>query len=553
MAPIPRTWGSAFLERVLGWVNGLPSESCSYTFEHVDIPVADGINIGAYLYMPVGMKPVGTLLVRGPYGFHGFGGFIILAQAKIYATRGYQVLFTSCRGSYESGGEFSPGHNEVEDGLATVAWMRSQPWYTGSFATIGSSYMAYVQWALLSDQPPDMKAAAIYTGMHDIGEFAWGTGAFRSDIIAWAEMIPRSGVLSFLSIVRWLGAQPARLQPVFDSLPLVDGIEKHFGEQTPPWLRQMITTPNLSEASWRLAQQSEALERANIPIFLVSGWYDIFLEPAVEQYEKLVARGCKVALTLGPWQHLGTSDPRVVKDTFDMFDTHLAGRDVESATKSPVRVFVTGAREWRDLQVWPPPSVPHNFFLSAGKKLFKDLPPPDVADSTFIFDPSNPTPSVGMSILFDTTAITEDTALASRADVVTFTTEPLEEDLEIFGRPWIEICHSSDNPHADLFARLSDVNEKGISHTITEQYARLDPNRGQDPVHLTLRDCAHKFKKGSRVRLLLAGGCHPRFIRNLGTGEDPATGSTLRTAQHTISHKASAVSKIVLPVTTVFN
>ena len=42
--------------------------------------------------------------------------------------------------------------NEIADGADTVEWLRHQPWFTGSFATIGLSYLGFTQWALL-DRP----------------------------------------------------------------------------------------------------------------------------------------------------------------------------------------------------------------------------------------------------------------------------------------------------------------------------------------------------------------------------------------------------------------
>lgn len=39
-------------------------------------------------------------------------------------------------------------------------------------------------------------------------------------------------------------------------------------------------------------QHSQALEKANTPVFLITGWSDNFLEQTMEQYERLKARGC---------------------------------------------------------------------------------------------------------------------------------------------------------------------------------------------------------------------------------------------------------------------
>ena len=104
--------------------------------------------------------------------------------------------------------------------------------------------------------------------------------------------------------------------------------------------------------------------------------------------------------------------------------------------------------------------------------------------------------------------------------------------------------------------RISEVDRKGRSHNITEGYVRLDPDRpaGADTaavaadVTLTLRPTAHRFQAGTRLRVYVAGGCHPQFSRNLGTGENPGTGVTMRPARHTVGHHPDACSILLLPV-----
>jgi hypothetical protein len=108
-----------------------------------------------------------------------------------------------------------------------------------------------------------------------------------------------------------------------------------------------------------------------------------------------------------------------------------------------------------------------------------------------------------------------DTALATRSDTLVFSTPPLDQDLEVCGQPIVHLQHSTSSPHADLLVLLSEVDAKGVSRSITEKYVRLDPGRDQTvPVELAMVDCAHRFRKGCKVRLLVAGGSHPRYIRN---------------------------------------
>ena len=136
----------------------LPPSTTEFAVDRrVRVPMRDGIDLIADHYAPQTQTPAGTLLVRAPYGrgwpFSGLFG-------AVYAARGYHVVFQSVRGTFGSGGEFDPFVNEVADGADTVAWLRDQPWFTGTFATIGLSYLGWTQWALHSDPPPELKAVS---------------------------------------------------------------------------------------------------------------------------------------------------------------------------------------------------------------------------------------------------------------------------------------------------------------------------------------------------------------------------------------------------------
>ena len=93
-----------------------------------------------------------------------------------------------------------------------------------------------------------------------------------------------------------------------------------------------------------------------------------------------------------------------------------------------------------------------------------------------------------------------------------------------------------------------EVDEKGKSHNITDTLKRLDPEQRTDVVRLPLHWCAHRFTKGKRVRLIVAGGSHPHYARNLGTKNPDNTGSEMKAVKHTVFHGGAQDSKIVLPV-----
>ncbi len=541
----PRGFWRGLLDAFAGWAVGLPGESCTYSITPVRIPLSDGVELAADLYQPVltgDLPPAGQLLVHGPYGRKVNTAVI---DASLWAARGYAVLFVSCRGTSGSGGQLDPARTEAADGQDIVAWMRKQPWYRGSFATSGASYLGYTQWALLHNPPPDLVAASISVGPHDYSRHNWGAGAFRLDRVTWSDVVsPQPGSGVWRSMVHMLTAA-SRLRPVLEGLPLVESVQTYFGPRA-PWLTRSMMRPDIRDSYYEPMQHAEALERINVPVLLNTGWYDMFLGQTMEQYARLAERGCDVELTVGPWTHVPASGIKVMGDILQWMEEHVARR-TKRGKKLPVRVFVTGAGEWRDLPRWPPPTSSSRLYLQSGHTLSKSEPQNDDPSSSFTYDPADPTPTVGGPLLTGGGRV-DDTDFAQRADVLVFTTEPLDRDMEVLGKPSVELAYSSDNPHVDIFARLSEVDLKGRSHNVTETFKRLVLGVDPEAVNLEMPDCAHRFRKGTRVRLIIAGGCFPMFAKNLGTDENFTTAVTLRTATHTIFHGAGGLSSLVIPV-----
>jgi len=292
----------------------------------------------------------------------------------------------------------------------------------------------------------------------------------------------------------------------------------------------------------------DALDRVQVPVLLISGWHDLFLEQTLEQYRRLRERGIDVAMTVGDWTHLGATTRSGLSTTsiesFEWLEEHVARRG-ERQRAVPVRVHVSGADEWRDLESWPPPTAARTFYLHPDRSLAETPAAADAPALSFDYDPTDPTPTIGGPLLAPE-AVVDDSALASRRDVLAFNSPVLDSDLEVLGAPVVELEHESNNIHVDVFARLSRVDADGSSQNLTEGYLRLDPKRSDEPVIVRMRDTAHRFPAGSRLRLIVAGGSHPQFARNLGTGENPGTGATLRPALHTIG--TAGASRLVLPV-----
>ena len=164
---------------------GLEPATTSYRINPgVPVPMRDGVNLLADHYAPVTDAPVGTLLLRGPYVRDSLFTRLLVG---VYATRGYHVVMQSTRGCFGSGGVFEPSAGEVNDGADTVSWLRGQPWFTGTFATAGGSYLGFTQWAVLADSPPELTTAVVTMGPHDFSIGGWGTGSFAlADFLTWA-------------------------------------------------------------------------------------------------------------------------------------------------------------------------------------------------------------------------------------------------------------------------------------------------------------------------------------------------------------------------------
>jgi putative CocE/NonD family hydrolase len=218
-----------------------------------------------------------------------------------------------------------------------------------------------------------------------------------------------------------------------------------------------------------------------------------------------------------------------------------------------VRVYVTGANQWRGLPDWPPATTDRTWYLGDGGRLDDAAPTTADSSTTFRYDPMDPTPSVGGRVLARGAGRRDNRKLEARDDVRTFTSAPLAADVEVLGGVTVRLFHTSDNPYCDVFVRLCDVDEKGRSVNVTDRLVRLDPADGEAPVEgqrtveLTMPDTAHRFLAGHRLRLQVSGGAHPRYARNLGTGEPVGAATRGVPSEHRIGHGSATPSSLILP------
>jgi putative CocE/NonD family hydrolase len=517
----------------------------------VQVPMTDGVVLLADHYAPVTDSQRPTVLMRCPYGRKAFA-----MLALPLAERGYHVLLQSTRGTFGSGGKFRPAVHEAADGQDTVAWLRTQDWFDGRLGTVGASYLAFVQWALALDPPPELKAMVVQISPHDLATAGYPNGVFELyNLLMWSDLMAHQEQLGAVrGMWRTYRAEP-RLATALNRLPL-RATGDAIGGAGAPWYAEWLAHPETADPFWDGYSAAAALDRVTVPTLLISGFHDFFVEQTLQQYHALRRRGVPAALTIGPWTHMTMDAGTATAETLRWLDAYLDadGVDTDGAAprKEPVRAWVGGLGEWRDLPHWPPEGTSlRRWYLCAPGALSGAEAGEGATQTSFSYNPASPTPSVGGRTMSMTGGGSRDnTALERRGDVLTFTTAPLSAPLHAAGRPVVDVHLRTDPPHANLFVRLCDVDARGKSRNVTDQIVRLPvPADGlMQAVSVPLPDVHHVFLTGHRIRLQVSGGAHPRFARNLGTGEDPVDGAATATVRYDIQHSRQHPSALILPV-----
>jgi uncharacterized protein len=514
----------------------------------VRVPMRDGTILLADHYAPATAGPRPTILMRCPYG----RGWQFAMMARPFAERGYHVLLQSTRGTFGSGGVFTPGVDEAADGQDTVAWLRTQDWFDGRLAAVGASYLAFTAWALALDPPPELFALAVYISPHDLAAAGFGHGAFELfNLLSWSDLMAHQERHGSVRLIWRTITADRRLAPAMQRLPLAATGAELPGNGA-PWYAEWLAHQDSTDPYWTGYSAAEALDRVAVPTLLISGFHDFFAEQTMQQYQALRARDVPVGLTVGPWSHMTLDMGAAIRETLAWLDSHLDGNEAGAPPRPfPVRVWTSGVNQWHELAEWPPAgAVPRTWYLRDGGGLGGE---PAGGATTFRYDPARPAPSVGgRTMSMRNAGSLDNTAIEARGDVLTFSTGPLEQAVEVAGVPVVRLYVSSDNVHHDLFARLCDVDEQGKSRNLTDQLVRSAPGEviaGETrELSIALTDVSHVFRPGHRIRLQVTGGAHPRFARNLGTDADQITGTATAPVTHQIRHDAEHPSALTLPV-----
>jgi putative CocE/NonD family hydrolase len=357
-----------------------------------------------------------------------------------------------------------------------------------------------------------------------------------------------------------------------DTLPMLKGVTEFYFD----WLDH----PD-DGSYWDFADIESRHDRIRVPAFNFSGWHDEGYGPvgATRNFMGMRRRGAAAAqhqrLVIGPWSHgeLTMQSTKVGDRDFgaaagldydalvlDWCDWHLRGIERGMATMPAVRVFVMGANRWRESHEWPlPGTTSRTLYLRDRGRLSTDPPSGTEAPDRYTFDPNDPVEDPHHEAGLGPH---DQRAIERRSDVLTFTTDPLTEDLEVIGNIETRLWIASSAPDTDFVARLLDVQPEGpawnlMSPTLEVIRARyrtserepelMEPGRAYELV-LRWGMTGNLFRKGHRIRLQVTSSFFPHLDRNPNTGRPVPHEGKLVTARQTIFHDAGRPSRVILPV-----
>jgi putative CocE/NonD family hydrolase len=534
------------------------------------IVMRDGVRLQADIYRPDAEGKFPIVLSRSAYG--RAQGFV---DGPFYARRGYAYVMQDVRGRGGSEGDWEPAVNEALDGYDTVEWCATQPWSLGAIGMTGGSYGGWVQWMAASQAPKGLKALVPLVSPPDpYFNFPYDHGAFMLAGSLWWAGVVREKDANL--------AETADLGPALNVLPLSQVDDKYFGENIPffdKWLEH-----DTYDDYWKAISFHSKMDRIDLPVLHVSGWYDGDGIGTKLNYAAMMERGRKnQKLIFGPWPHalnisttLAELDfgPTAIidlqKTTLRWFDHWLKGVENGIDKEPPVSLFVMGENRWEQADRWPPKNAePQKWYLHStgpansdnGLGFLSTETPDDEEPDRYTYNPLKE--KVDEEIKVDVSQMTSGSLdiadECDEQDVLVYDSEVLEEPVTVLGPVSGRLYAATSAKDTDWVMILADVHPDGkVIYLCTGQMRAKFRDSWSEPkllkpgeVHaydLDLWSTGIRFDKGHKIRVMVASTMFPRFDRNLNTGEPIANATRAVAANQTIYHDRSHASYILLPV-----
>jgi uncharacterized protein len=476
----------AFARRALDLPEFESGAGRHYT-EHV--AMRDGVRLRTDVYLPKGEGPWPVIVVRNPYNFW-FGARPV---ARLFSRYGYVGVHQLTRGRRGSEGEWLPFFNERDDGLDTLDWIVAQPWQDGNIGLLGASYLSMVQWAVADVLPPEVKTMVPMVWGSDVHGVAYEGGMFRHEVATvWAALMHDDRIAA-------RGGRNYRR--AIAHRPHAEAAERFFKGPL-PWYEVWLESASLDAPIWQLPDARHLQEiprRVQVPVLMITGWYDIFLPSQIEDYLVLGSRE-ESRLIVGPWTHLmglmgdgerplpeaGTGID-LMDRVLDWFDHHLKGAPLPDW--GPIETYAIGDGSWRIRPDWPPPTEPRRFHLhdaeasvACGGGRLRLAAPRAKSAVAYVYDPEDPVPSRGGAGMLRFAlpgwrgvppSMRDQRGLCERPDVLSFVSAPLAEDLHLAGEMRIRLTVSSDAEDTAFTVKIIDVDPEGVAVNVRDTITAL--------------------------------------------------------------------------------
>ena len=542
----------------------------------VKVPMRDGVGLSADIYLPKTQGRFPTVLMRTPYDNNTAQ---MIEKGRRLANSGYVCVIQDVRGRWDSEGYSYPFQADGEDGYHTQEWIGAQEWSNGKIGTAGASYLGHVQWQSAPYRSEGLVCMAPRVISCDLFTLAYPGGALQLNLAITWGMRTNAHTAQSIEYHNWTEA--------FRALPLIR-MDELAGRKLEFW-KDWISHPTY-DGYWEALNVEKQWGQIAAPALNMGGWYDIFAQNAFINFNGLRQHGRtpeakQSKLIVGPWPHALSTSSRTgdvdfgINSMVDLeslelrwFDYWLKGIDNGIVDEPPLRLFIMGVNEWRDEHEWPLERTTWQkwYLHSKGEantlvgdgSLSTELPGQEQPDH-FVYNPLFPVQTVGGNNCCSPHIVPwgpfDQRPVEMRSDVLCYTSEPMEADVEVTGPIKIVLRAATDGPDTDWTAKLVDVSPTGYAKNLCDGIIRaryresmnnptlLEPNEVYE-YEVDLAVTGNVFRRGHRIRVEVSSSNFPRFDRNLNTGHEFGEDDEVRPAHQTVYHSSQYPSYILLPV-----
>ncbi len=593
-------------------------EKIAIVDQKVMMPMRDGIRLATDIYRPKTSGKVPIIFSRTPYNFNSWGDGkqrTRTAERALEAVkRGYAYVVQNERGRYYSEGEWDILGVPLTDGYDAFTWMKNQSWSNGKIGTLGCSSTAEWQMAVAALDHPShaaMVPQGYGAGVGRIGDIQeqgnWYRGGVEQMLFfSWLygvehdkfkPRIPEGATQEdLIRISRFYDLAPENppvdMAEALKHLPIQD-ILKNINGKNEIFDKMIRRKPN--DKAWFEGGIYHDNKDIGVPSFWFASWYDVSITPNLALFNH-VRNNTKDEnirdnqyLVIAPTLHcaytratentivgersVGDATLNYEEQIYGWFDLWLKGEKNDFKEKTPrVQYYTMGSNKWQAAETWPPKKAePTTYYLNSNGNansrfgdgtLSTTKATSDNADG-FTYDPMQPVPSYGGNVCCTGNAVQggafDQQQMETRNDILVYTTDPLEEGVEVSGFINSTLYVSSDVKDTDFTIKLIDVYPDGTAYNLDETIQRARYREGYDKevfmkegevykLDLTPMSTSNYFKKGHRIRVEISSSNFPRFARNLNTGGNNYDEKEGVVAHNNVHHSAVHASSIELPM-----